>query len=203
MKNRIAGMITAVMAAAMVMTVPMQAYAGGPGVSNTMGYVTPCTNQTTNYGAGTQRPAAPVITDVYVTASSPAAYSPAPAQPARQGQYEAVRMEINGTEEQTAALDRRMQTAQTQLEMNQLAAQKYQIWDNELNSVWKRLEGTLSADAMNRLRNEERTWITQKEASMKQAAAAYGSGSMADMAYVEKGTELTRARVYILAEYLR
>ena len=38
---------------------------------------------------------------------------------------------------------------------------------------------------------------------MQQEAAAYGSGSMASMAYAEKGTELTRARVYVLAEYLR
>ena len=190
MKNRFAGMTAAVMAAAMMMTFPVQAFAG------TYAYVTPCASS---------GPA-----NVYVAASSPAAYAPAPYTPAapaaaasRQGQYEAVRMEINGAEEQTAALNRRMQTAQTQAELNQLAGQKYQVWDNELNSVWKRLEGTLSKDAMERLRAEERTWISQKEKAMQQEAAAYGSGSMASMAYAEKGTELTRARVYVLAEYLR
>ena len=201
MKNRLAGMTAAVMAAAMVMAFPVRAFAGTYGAKN-VGYVTPCS---------TSGPA-----DIYVTASSPAAYTPAapsafapaaPAAPAaataRQGQYEAVKMEINGTEEQTAALNRRMQTAQTQTELNQLAGQKYQVWDNELNSVWKRLEGTLSKDAMERLRAEERTWIAQKEKAMQQEAAAYGSGSMASMAYAEKGTELTRARVYVLAEYLR
>ena len=199
MKNRFAGITAAVMAAAMMVTFPVQAFAGTYGSAKNVGYVSPCS---------TSGPA-----DIYVTASSPAAYAPAapsafaPAAPAaataRQGQYEAVRMEINGTEEQTAALDRRMQTAQTQTELNQLAGQKYQVWDNELNSVWKRLEGTLSKDAMERLRAEERTWITQKEKAMQQEAAAYGSGSMASMAYAEKGTELTRARVYVLAEYLR
>jgi uncharacterized protein YecT (DUF1311 family) len=112
-------------------------------------------------------------------------------------------MEINGAEEQTAALNRRMQAAQTQTELNELAGQKFQVWDNELNSVWKRLEGTLSKDAMERLRAEERTWISQKEKAMQQEAAAFGGGSMASMAYAEKGTELTRARVYVLAEYLR
>ena len=202
MKNRFAGITAAVMAAAMMMTFPVQAFAGTYGTGRSVGYVTPCT---------TSAPA-----DIYVTASSPAAYTPAPpsafapaapaaqsAAPARQGQYEAVKMEISGTEEQTAALNRRMQTAQTQAELNQLAGQKYQVWDNELNSVWKRLEGTLSKDAMERLRAEERTWISQKEKAMQQEAAAYGSGSMASMAYAEKGTELTRARVYVLAEYLR
>ena len=196
MKNRFAGITAAVMAAAMMMTFPVQAFAGTYGSGRSVGYVTPCT---------TSAPA-----DIYVTASSPAAYAPAPYAPAapaapaaRQGQYEAVRMEINGAEEQTAALNRRMQTAQTQTELNELAGQKFQVWDNELNSVWKRLENTLSKDAMERLRAEERTWISQKEKAMQQEAAAFGGGSMASMAYAEKGTELTRARVYVLAEYLK
>ena len=196
MKNRFAGVTAAVMAAAMMMAFPVQAFAGTYGSGRSVGYVTPCT---------TSAPA-----DIYVTASSPAAYAPAPYAPAapaapaaRQGQYEAVRMEINGAEEQTAALNRRMQAAQTQTELNELAGQKFQVWDNELNSVWKRLENTLSKDAMDRLRAEERTWISQKEKAMQQEAAAFGGGSMASMAYAEKGTELTRARVYVLAEYLR
>ena len=193
MKNRFAGVTAAVMAAAMMMTFPVQAFAGTYGTGRSVGYVTPCT---------TSAPA-----DIYVTASSPAAYAPAPYAPAapaaRQGQYEAVRMEINGAEEQTAALNRRMQAAQTQADLNQLAGQKFQVWDNELNSVWKRLENTLSKDAMDRLRAEERTWISQKEKAMQQEAAAFGGGSMASMAYAEKGTELTRARVYVLAEYLK
>ena len=196
MKNRFAGVTAAVMAAAMMMTFPVQAFAGTYGTGRSVGYVTPCT---------TSAPA-----DIYVTASSPAAYAPAPYAPAapaapaaRQGQYEAVRMEINGAEEQTAALNRRMQAAQTQTELNELAGQKFQVWDNELNSVWKRLENTLSKDAMERLRAEERTWISQKEKAMQQEAAAFGGGSMASMAYAEKGTELTRARVYVLAEYLK
>ncbi len=194
MKNRFAGITAAVMAAAMMMTFPVQAFAGTYGSAKNVGYVQPCSA----FGPA----------DPYVTASSPAAYAPAApaaqsAAPARQGQYEAVKMEISGTEEQTAALNRRMRNAQTQTELNQLAGQKYQVWDNELNSVWKRLEGTLSKDAMERLRAEERTWIAQKEKAMQQEAAAYGSGSMASMAYAEKGAELTRARVYVLAEYLR
>lgn len=202
MKNRFAGITAAVMAAAMMVTFPAQAFAGTYGSAKNVGYVQPCSA----FGPA----------DPYVTASSPAAYTPAApsafapaapaaqsAAPARQGQYEAVKMEISGTEEQTAALNRRMQNAQTQTELNQLAGQKYQVWDNELNSVWKRLEGTLSKDAMERLRAEERTWISRKEKAMQQEAAAYGSGSMASMAYAEKGTELTRARVYVLAEYLR
>ena len=202
MKNRFAGVTAAVMAAAMMIAFPVQTFAGTYSSAKNVGYVQPCS---------TFGPA-----DPYVTASSPAAYTPAApsafapaapaaqsAAPARQGQYEAVKMEISGTEEQTAALNRRMQNAQTQTELNQLAGQKYQVWDNELNSVWKRLEGTLSKDAMERLRAEERTWISRKEKAMQQEAAAYGSGSMASMAYAEKGTELTRARVYVLAEYLR
>lgn len=118
-------------------------------------------------------------------------------------QYDTVRMEISGAEEQAAAIDRRLEReALTQVEMNQLSMQKYQLWDNELNSVWGRLQNTLSAEEMNRLTADERTWINQKDAAMANEAAKYGSGSLSDMMRTEKGVELTKARVYVLAEYL-
>ena len=63
MKNRFAGITAAVMAAAMMMTFPVQAFAGTYGSAKNVGYVQPCSA----FG-----PAAP-----YVTASSPAAYTPA------------------------------------------------------------------------------------------------------------------------------
>ena len=89
------------------------------------------------------------------------------------------------------------------LTLRQLRQLRLPARDSMKQSVWKRLEGTLSKDAMERLRAEERTWISQKEKAMQQEAAAFGGGSMASMDYAEKGTELTRARVYVLAEYLR
>ena len=218
MKKNIAGMTAVVMAAAMAVTFPVQAFAGARGGEKTMGYVTPCpvnTGYTATAPVSVQAPvhrtsayqaptAAPQNGPVQAPPCSPAAasqqYSTAQAGAPS---YSAVKMELSGAEEQTAAIDRRLQNANTQMEMTQLSSQKYQLWDNELNSVWKRLEFTLSADAMNRLRGEERAWIKAKEAAMNKEAQAYGIGSMAEMARLEKGAELTRARAYVLAEYLR
>ena len=218
MKKNIAGMAAVVMTAAMVVTFPVQAFAGARGGEKTMGYVTPCpvnTGYTATAPISVQAPvyrtsayqtptAAPQNGPVQAPPCSPAAASQQ-SSPAQAGapSYSAVKMELSGAEEQTAAIDRRLQNANTQMEMTQLSSQKYQLWDNELNSVWKRLEFTLSADAMNRLRGEERAWIKAKEAAMNKEAQAYGIGSMAEMARLEKGAELTRARVYVLAEYLR
>ena len=222
MKKNIAGMAAVVMAAAMAVTFPVQAFAGARGGEKTMGYVTPCpvnTSYTATAPVSVQMPVyqTPAAAQAYAAApqngpvqappctpaAAPQQYSQAPAAAQQPQQYSAVKKELAGAEEQTAAIDRRLQTVNTQMEMTQLSSQKYQLWDNELNSVWNRLQITLSTDAMNRLRVEERAWIKAKEAAMNKEAQAYGGGSLAEMARLEKGAELTRARVYVLAEYLR
>ena len=51
----------------------------------------------------------------------------------------------------------------TQQEMNALSLQLYQLWDNELNSIWSRLKETLDEDTMATLTQEERDWIKTKD----------------------------------------
>ena len=87
--------------------------------------------------------------------------------------------------------------------MNQLSSELYTLWDNELNSVWKQLKSTLDSNTMKKITADEKTWIKDKENQMKKAGEAYSNGSMKTMVMNNKGAELTRARVYELAEYLK
>ena len=59
----------------------------------------------------------------------------------------------------------------TQGDMNQLSAQMYKLWDDELNSIWGRLKDKLDDDTMSKLTEDERNWIADKEAKVKAAGA--------------------------------
>ena len=91
----------------------------------------------------------------------------------------------------------------TQLECNEKSAELYELWDNKLNEIWGRLKDTLDEEAMEQLTEEERAWISEKESAIEEAGAEYEGGSMQSMVENFKGAELTRERVYELAEKLR
>lgn len=91
----------------------------------------------------------------------------------------------------------------TQSDMTKISSQLYQLWDNELNTIWAKLKETLDTATMETLTKEEREWISYKEEEIKKAGAEYEGGTMQPMVENDKGAELTKARVYELAEYLR
>ena len=83
-----------------------------------------------------------------------------------------------------------------------IAADLYRLWDDLLNTQWGCLKRTLDGEAMGRLTTEQLAWIGEKEAAAAAAGAAYAGGSLESMAYGLKAAELTKERVYTLAEYL-
>lgn len=91
----------------------------------------------------------------------------------------------------------------TQSEMNEVSSQAYQLWDDELNSIWSRLKEKLDSDAYATLLDEQRVWIANKEDEMKAAGAEYEGGTMQPLMESDKGRELTRERVYELADLLK
>ena len=91
----------------------------------------------------------------------------------------------------------------TQGDMNQLSAQMYKLWDDELNSIWGRLKDKLDDDTMSKLTEDERNWIADKEAKVKAAGADSEGGSLQPLLENSEAAELTQARVYYLAQYLR
>lgn len=89
-----------------------------------------------------------------------------------------------------------------QQEMNHLTAQWYQLWDDELNSLWSRLSDELDAETRAKVLDEQQAWIKRKEENVKGAGAAAFGGSLQPQLENSTAEEMTRARAYILAGYL-
>lgn len=133
-------------------------------------------------------------------ASSSAAPEAEPAAPV----LSAMEAELAEIAKKADAIDQRLKTESlSQAQMNELAEEQYKLWDTELNSIWRRLKSKLSEAEMAKVTQEEIRWIGEKEAAMQSASADYQGGSMYSMIYYSKGAELTQARVYVLAEYLK
>ena len=91
----------------------------------------------------------------------------------------------------------------SQDEMNELAHQKFLVWDNVLNDMWTYLKITLPADQMNALTQEEMNWIQERDAKAAAAAAGYQGGSMYSMIYDLEAAELTHQRAYTIINYVK
>lgn len=116
----------------------------------------------------------------------------------------AIDTELAIVEEETAALENKLQTeVLSQAEMTETASKLYQLWDSELNAIWSLLKEKMDRAAMDTLTAEEREWIAYKETEIQKAGAEYEGGSIQSMAEYMRGAELTKIRVYELAEYLR
>ena len=111
--------------------------------------------------------------------------------------------ELKHIEEQEAILEENLQNATSQMEMNQISYEIYQLWDDELNAVWKTLKEVLESSKMEELTVEQREWITYKENEIKAAGLEFEGGSMQSAIESSEGTELTKERVYELVEYLK
>ena len=107
-------------------------------------------------------------------------------------------------EDYSATIDYQLQNADlSQTELNELAEQKYKVWDNVLNDMWTYLKLTLPADQMAALTRDEAAWIHAKEAQAASAAAGFQGGSMYPMVYYLQAAELTRQRAYVLVNYVK
>lgn len=114
---------------------------------------------------------------------------------------ERIAMEISFAEESAAELEAQIQEASTQADMNEAGAELFRTWDDTLNIVWKLLEAELDAETMEALRLEERKWIATKEEAVKAAGQEFEGSNLQPMAESMKAAELTKERVYELAEY--
>lgn len=112
---------------------------------------------------------------------------------------------LDEAEQEAALLEKKLaeDASLTQADMNELSNEIYMVWDDLLNELWGILKERLEPDDMEKLLQEQRAWITEKEAEVKAAGEEYGGGSMAVLAANQKAAELTQARVSVLAEYLQ
>ena len=103
----------------------------------------------------------------------------------------------NSTLKRQEEIDNKLQsdTLLDQLSLNDLAYEEYNIWDTLLNQIWTYLTENLDEDAMNKLREDQKKWIREKETSMKEAGAGFEGGSMQPMVEYGDGAAATQKRV--------
>lgn len=116
----------------------------------------------------------------------------------------AVVARLEETKAQAAALEDKLMNdpSLTQADMNVLAGQQYTLWDNLLNALWAELTHTLPQERMEQLLQEQRAWIRWKENSIAWVADFYSGGSLSILVASHRAAQLTRDRVYELAELL-
>lgn len=119
----------------------------------------------------------------------------------KQSLSERIAMEISIAGEREKEVEKKQEEAVMQLEMNETAKEMYQLWDDTLNVVWKLLESDLNESDMEILRKEEKEWIASRDAEVQAAGLENEGGSLQPLLEAMKAAELTRARVYELAEY--
>ena len=85
-----------------------------------------------------------------------------------------------------------------QLTLNQYAFEEYQMWDSLLNGIWGYMTEDLDEAQMNEIRQDQKAWIKEKEASMKSEGSNFEGGSMQPMLEYGTGARLTKERVELL-----
>lgn len=115
-----------------------------------------------------------------------------------------VQQTLEDAEKEASALQRKLleDASLNQADMNMLSGEIYQVWDGVLNELWENVKATLDEEKWNNLLEEQRTWIAEKEAEVKQAGEEVGGGSLAPLVANQRAAKLTRLRVYELASYL-
>ena len=89
-----------------------------------------------------------------------------------------------------------------QQEINQLSKQWYQLWNDELNALWDRLNDELDVETKAKVFEEQQAWVKRKEGNVIAAGAADYGGRLQSLLENTIAKGMTRARVYILAGYL-
>lgn len=113
-----------------------------------------------------------------------------------------IAMIISAAESKSKPLEEELQSDVSQTELNIASGELYNVWDEAINSVWGILRETMDERDFALLLEQQLVWIERKELEIQRAVAGYQGGSIAALVANQTATEITRQRVYELAEYL-
>ena len=113
-----------------------------------------------------------------------------------------IQLELAEVEAKSDELDNADTSNMSQFDINELASERYSLWDDELNSIWTRLVEVIPADEKDALVKEQQSWIDTKEKNADVAGVENGGGSLAPCLMSDEAANLTKVRVYYLAEKL-
>ena len=120
---------------------------------------------------------------------------------------DSVKKDINAkleeTENEVARLRKiLLEEASTQYDMNQLSYEISMQWNGIMDYIWEALPEIVDANTMATLEKEQKEWLKYREEEIYFAESDFEGGSMAIMAGCDTSSELTKARVYKLLEYI-
>ncbi|OON85188.1 hypothetical protein BXO88_13600 [Oribacterium sp. C9] len=111
--------------------------------------------------------------------------------------------ELSRVEKVTEKYEDLFKIGEAQLELNMASGYTYMIWDEELNSLWKRFSSSADAATKERVLRDERNWIAMKEEVMiENIGRREDSGSIYPMLENSFLQNITRNRCDILASEL-
>ena len=117
-----------------------------------------------------------------------------------ESEKEAYLKKLNDMEE----ADRYAEAGETTSELEEQEEERYKKWDVALNDIYGVLEDQLSTEEMDKLRNEQRHWIENRDETAKEASLKYEGGATETLEYVATQASLTRERCYTLvAKYMK
>lgn len=92
--------------------------------------------------------------------------------------------------------------AVTTKDLSEAASKSYRMWDDELNSIYKKLKAKLSKKKFQKLQLEQKKWIAYKEKEVEKVRKEWSNSSGQDFVLNSVATGLTKKRVYELAEIM-
>lgn len=84
--------------------------------------------------------------------------------------------------------------------MKNAEGQRFDVWDGLLNEVYGVLQGQLSPEEMNKLREEQRAWIKHRDSTALEASEKYKGGTQEQLEYTTVLNNLTEERCFELVE---
>jgi len=88
----------------------------------------------------------------------------------------------------------------TTASMIDAATQTFERWDKALNEVYAALQEKLTDEEMDKLKNEQVAWNSERDEKASVASKQYEGGTMESLEYISTKAQLTKERSYELVK---
>lgn len=85
-------------------------------------------------------------------------------------------------------------------DMKEAASKEHERWDKALNEIYQELKQQLPEADMAKLKEEQLSWIKERDKAAEEAAAKYKGGTMEGLEYAATLASVTKERCYKLVE---
>ncbi|MEK3877704.1 lysozyme inhibitor LprI family protein [Paenibacillus sp. FSL M7-0420] len=85
-------------------------------------------------------------------------------------------------------------------DMKEAASKEHERWDKALNEIYQELKVQLPEADMAKLKDEQLSWIKERDKAAEEAAAKYKGGTMEGLEYAATLASVTKERCYKLVE---